>query len=70
MRTILLRWKEQTEHYAVVNVPDDFDPETHAEDEMDDAVLELKQDTYWSGTRGSYYVAETRDYDPSAEELL
>ncbi|SUE29583.1 Uncharacterised protein [Nocardia farcinica] len=71
MKVVSLHWTETVEHSAAVIVPDDFQLTNYEESELEDAVLELTQDTYYACTdRGDFWVGRELSSAVDAEELF
>ncbi|MCC3318464.1 hypothetical protein [Nocardia africana] len=68
MKTVIFRWREISDHSAVVNVPDSFDPATATPTALTIAVSEIPDDadSYDAGHVEAVTVAEV-DHQPDAE---
>ena len=71
MKTILLKWRQQSEHCMPVNVTDDFDLESLPYGILRSLVIGISSDmdTYLDGYEYAFEVSEN-SFDPKAPELL
>jgi len=71
VKTMWLRWRQQSEHCTPVNVPDDFDLESLPYRVLRSFVVGMSsdQDTYLNGYEYAFEVSEN-SFDPKAPELL